>query len=76
MQQVRIEEMMNRRNFMLTAAGLALAGTFAVAPANADFYDYLARPEPEYKWSLTEKRDLPAGTIYDMKMTSQVKWSN
>jgi PhoPQ-activated pathogenicity-related protein len=67
--------MMNRRNFMLTAAGLALAGTFAVAPANADFYDYLARPEPEYKWSLTEKRDLPAGTIYDMKMTSQV-WQN
>lgn len=63
---------MNRRNLLITTAGLALATAVPIQPAKADLYQYLAKAEPDYKWSLVEKRDIAGGIVYDMKMTSQV----
>ena len=41
------------------------------AAAHADLAEYLAKPDPSYKWELREKTPVPGGTLYDIRLTSQ-----
>lgn len=53
------------------------AGLFSTTPAaRADFYDYLRKPEPVYKWEL--KTTIPGDdvTVYDIHLVSQTWQGN
>jgi len=43
----------------------------AVHAARADLFDYVKRPEPDYKWKLNETSKHPLGTVYDLHLVSQ-----
>ena len=63
---------------------LALLGclvTLAVAaPARADLFDYVKKPDDSFAWKLVKKTELPDGTVYDIDLTSQtwqgIKWQH
>lgn len=59
------------RNVSAASLGLALV-LGGVASVRADLAEYVKRPEPKYTWTLKEKIDHPLGTVYDLRMTSQV----
>jgi PhoPQ-activated pathogenicity-related protein len=42
------------------------------APAHADLFEYVAKPEPKASWTLIEKSELGACDIFRLKLTSQV----
>jgi len=53
-------------------------GVFAVlsgcltSPAWADYAQYLAKPEPSYRWEKRSERTLSGGKVYDLHLVSQV----
>src|SRR5688572_10602192 len=53
--------------------GLCLILLGAPAAANADLTSYVQRPEADFKWQLVETKSSEAGTVYNLKFTSQ-KW--
>ena len=57
--------------FMSASFALMLVAT--VKPtARGDLFEYVKRPEPRYEWSVTRTDTVPAGTVTQIKMTSQV----
>ncbi len=54
------------------AAWACLAVLAGAASARADLFEYVKKPEPAYAWKLKGKHDLPAGTVYDLHLVSQV----
>jgi PhoPQ-activated pathogenicity-related protein len=50
----------------------ALAITSVVTAARADFAQYLARPEPAFRWEMRSERSLTGGKVYDLHLVSQV----
>ena len=66
---------MNRRNFVTLLGSGAMAALAAglPAPASADLYEYLGRPEPDFKWEKRGEKRLGNGTVYDLHLVSQ-KW--
>jgi len=57
----------------IAAAVLAVAfGLWVAGPCSADLWEYVARPEPEYKWEKASVKDIPGGTVTTLKMRSQV----
>ena len=50
----------------------ALAATLLARSARADLDAYVRRPEPHFTWRLERKESRPEGTLYAVRMTSQV----
>src|SRR5438105_4221436 len=48
--------------------------------ARADLFDYVKKPDDSYSWKLTNKTELPDGTVYDLHLVSQtwqgIKWEH
>jgi PhoPQ-activated pathogenicity-related protein len=42
------------------------------AATGAELFDYVRRPEPNYSWKVQGKTQTPGGTVYDLKLVSQV----
>jgi PhoPQ-activated pathogenicity-related protein len=62
-----------------TAAALGLAVLFDWLGGNtarADLVDYVRKNEPRFAWSVREKAAHPQGTVYDLRLTSQVWQGN
>lgn len=60
-----------RRTFVLLGlAGLGLALLAQSAPA--DLLEYVKKPDDAFAWKLKGKTETPAGTVYDLDLTSQV----
>lgn len=57
---------------LLPALCLFLITTAGVRPARADLKGWLDRPEPEFKWELTETVSMPGCDIFRLKLVSQV----
>lgn len=53
-----------------TAAALSLL-LIAVQSAKADLKEYLAKPEPNYKWEKVGEQDFAGGRMTDIQMVSQ-----
>lgn len=54
------------------ARGTRLAQVEAAkAPLHTPLDDYIARPEPEYKWEKTATQDMGVVVTYDLRLTSQ-----
>lgn len=63
---------MNRRRFLSTFTGAALAGSLpATAHADGGLRGYIARPEPAYKWEKRSEKKIAGGMIYDLWLVSQ-----
>jgi PhoPQ-activated pathogenicity-related protein len=61
------------RSPFLSRPSLVLAAALAAAPASgAELFDYVRRPEPKFEWKLQGKKETPAGTVYDLRLVSQV----
>jgi PhoPQ-activated pathogenicity-related protein len=41
------------------------------APARADLFDYLKKPDDSFSWKLANKTELPAGAVYTLHLVSQ-----
>jgi PhoPQ-activated pathogenicity-related protein len=70
--------MLHRKLTYITAALAMLAG---LSSARADdLFDYLKKPDDSFAWKLKAKNETPAGTIYDLELTSQtwqgIKWEH
>jgi PhoPQ-activated pathogenicity-related protein len=61
---------MQRRTFLFLGP-LALTAA-ASTPVRADLDEYLARPEPAYRWGKTSEQKLDGCTVTELQMTSQV----
>lgn len=52
----------------------------AFSAASGDVFDYVAKPDEAFKWSLRETAETPQGKVYDLHMVSQVwqgiKWEH
>ena len=49
------------------------AGFLGAAPARADLFDYIKKPDGAFSWKLDKKTESAAGTVYTLKLVSQ-KW--
>ncbi|HEX4589014.1 MAG TPA: PhoPQ-activated protein PqaA family protein [Gemmataceae bacterium] len=58
------------RSRIISTCCLALFGW--AATARADLAAYIAKPDSAYKWELTGKTESPLGTVYDLKLVSQI----
>jgi PhoPQ-activated pathogenicity-related protein len=59
--------------FVMTGLGLALAlTTFPLPPARAGLDEYVKKDDPAFKWELTKQEPHDSGTVYHIKLTSQV----
>jgi PhoPQ-activated pathogenicity-related protein len=61
---------MSSRNVTVGLTLMALLGLPA-APARADLFEYVKKPEPKYEWKFKEKIAHPMGTVYDLRLVSQ-----
>ena len=57
-------------SFTLMVVSGALAA--AAVPLDQRLTSYIARPEPQFKWTKTDQAQAGAGSVYKMVMTSQV----
>lgn len=60
----------DRRRFLSLLTLAALGGAFPAA-AHADFYAYIARPEPAYRWEKRGEKKVEGGVIHDLHLVSQ-----
>src|SRR5262245_16722833 len=58
------------RRAPLTLVGLA--ALLAAGPARADLPGYVAKADKAFAWELTSKNGTPLGTVYDLRLVSQV----
>ena len=57
----------------ITAAALTTVLVADVASsARADLFEYVKRPEPRYEWSVTKSDAVPAGTVTQIRLVSQI----
>jgi len=68
------------RRSVVAAMGTVLLWAGVLGGARADLAQYLAKPEPEYKWEKRGEKALSGGRVYDLHLTSQVwqelKWEH
>ena len=60
--------------YLLLAAGLVVVATgpvLAAEPVPAALDDYVAKPDPSFRWERAGKTETPIGTAHDLRMTSQ-----
>ncbi|MCX7599530.1 MAG: PhoPQ-activated pathogenicity-related family protein [Armatimonadetes bacterium] len=60
---------------MTKAAGAVICfalGLATCAPAAADLFSYLAKPDDSFAWELRSVEELPQGKVYDIHLVSQV----
>ena len=57
------------------ACGLLLVLLSLQQRARADFDQYLAKPEPAYKWQKVDEKTLTGGKVYELQLVSQ-EWHN
>ena len=55
----------------LRSAVLLVLLAVLAAGARADLYQYLARPEPAYKWEFRGEKQMDDVTVYDLHLVSQ-----
>src|SRR5262249_10250011 len=52
----------------------------AAAPARADLFDYVKKPDDSFSWKLKDKLELPEGTVYNLQLVSQtwqsIRWEH
>jgi PhoPQ-activated pathogenicity-related protein len=52
----------------------------AAAPARADLFEYVQKPDDSFAWKMKGKTELPEGTVYDLDLVSQtwqgIKWQH
>jgi PhoPQ-activated pathogenicity-related protein len=62
---------MNERSRLFRLCGF-VASVLGGSIARADLGDYVKRPDAPFAWKVEERRSLPGGTAYSLKLTSQV----
>lgn len=59
------------RRRLVSLASLAVIAVVSISMARADFAQYLAKPEPAFRWEKRDERTLSGGKVYDFHMVSQ-----
>lgn len=62
---------MRPRHALAALAPAALLVLLAASPARADLDEFLARPEPAYRWEKKGERKLEGCTVYELFLVSQ-----